>query len=86
MGEPGKTHAAKTESYVVIPVSLEMKAPGGRVLSDTYLLAISFDQGKTWKYVDGNRLGDKARRDRLFPDFPASLTLPAKTAPRLLKK
>jgi hypothetical protein len=71
--------------FAVLPYDLEMTVPEGRALVRTWLLGISPDQGKTWTFVDGGSLtADSVKR--LFPNFPATLTFPAKQPPQLEKR
>lgn len=71
--------------FAVLPYDLEMSVPEGRALVRTWLLGISSDQGKTWTFVDGGSLNADSVK-RLFPNFPAKLTLPAKQPPQFERK
>ena len=71
--------------FAVVPYDLEMSVPQGRALVRTWLLGISPDQGKNWTFVDGGKLNVDTVK-RLFPNFPAKLTLPTKQQPQFEKK
>ena len=71
--------------FAVVPYDLEMSVPEGRALIKTWLLGISADQGKSWTFVDGGKLNADGAK-RLFPHFPAKLTLPAKQQPQFERK
>jgi hypothetical protein len=73
------------EWFAVQPYDLEMTVPAGRTLVKTWLLGISADRGKTWTFVDGGQLNADSVK-RLFPNFPAKLSLPAKQQPQLERK
>lgn len=71
--------------FAVVPYQLEMGLPAGRALVKTWLLGISADAGKTWTFVDGGKL-DADGVKRLFPQFPAKLSLPARQQTKVERK
>jgi hypothetical protein len=74
--------AGGTEDYTIVPFTLEMKVPGGRATTKSFLLGISADKGKTWTFVDGSGIGnDETMRKRLLPNLPKKLILPEKEKP-----
>lgn len=64
--------------YAVVPMVLEMKLPNGVVISPSYLLGISEDGGKVWKFIDGSGLNKKKESEALLPGIYTKLKLPAK--------
>ncbi len=73
-----------SQRFAVVPYDLEMTVPDGRVLSRTWLLGVSADDGQTWTFVDGGNLNRDSVR-RLFPEFPAGLAIPMKRPARVEK-
>jgi hypothetical protein len=71
--------------YVVVPTSLEIAGPGSRIVTDSYLLGVSDDGGKTWAFADGAGLSDPAKRKTIFPDLPKDLKLPDRKPPVVTK-
>jgi hypothetical protein len=71
--------------YVVVPTSLEITGPDNKIVTDSYLLAVSSDSGKTWTYADGAGLADEDKRKLVFPSLPAALKLPERKAPKVIK-
>ena len=71
--------------YVVVPTSLEIAGPGAKIVTDSYLLAISDDGGKTWAFADGAGLSDPAKQKTVFPDLPQELKLPDRKPPVVTK-
>lgn len=71
--------------YVVVPTSLEITGPDNKIVTDSYLLAVSSDSGKTWTYADGAGLADAEKRKAIFPSLPASLKLPERKQPKVIK-
>ena len=72
-------------TYVVVPTSLEIAGPGSRIVTDSYLLGVSGDGGKTWAFADGAGLSDPAKRKAVFPDLPEGLKLPDRKPPKVTK-
>lgn len=74
--------AAGSELYTVVPMTVEMKVPGGTVSSKSFLLGVSTDKGKTWKFVDGSGIGGNEKLlKEILPNLPATLKLPKKEKP-----
>lgn len=86
VGDPGDLHTEGDNTFVVVPSALEMTVPGGTLKSTGYLLGISADAGKTWKFADGAGLKDKKVRDKVLPKLPAKLELPEYKDPELVKE
>jgi hypothetical protein len=66
------------EFYAVVPSELELSGPGGATGRQSfYMVAVSKDQGATWKFIDGAGVGgDRGKLKKLLPNFPDGLTLP----------
>ncbi|MEZ0264924.1 MAG: hypothetical protein ACAI43_09375 [Phycisphaerae bacterium] len=84
VGTPGAPATEGTNTFVVVPTTLELGTPQGRLLARSYLLGVSPDAGKTWKYVEGAAVGDPAVRAKLLPKLPPALKLPRIAAPEPL--
>jgi hypothetical protein len=67
--------AGGSNLFAILPQHLVMSRPGGKITSDTYLVAVSSDKGKNWTFIDGANLS-KEKINTILPDFPASLKLP----------
>jgi hypothetical protein len=75
VGDPSPLVAGDAELFTIVPFTLEIKVPGGRLTTKSYLLGISADKGKTWTFVDGSGLGNDAKAKQLFPNMPEQLKL-----------
>jgi hypothetical protein len=84
-GDPTASAAAGDERYVVVPYSIKMKAPAGKMTIKSFLLAISADKGKTWTFADGAGLRNDEMRKKMLPNLPASLKLPEVERPVIEK-
>lgn len=84
-GEPGEMYTEGAYTFTVLPTVVEMKAPIGRIVSKGYLLGVSPDGGKTWKFADGAGLGNEKIREVGLPKLPAKLKLPEMPKPEIIK-
>lgn len=75
IGPIGDLHAEGDNTFIVVPTEIKMGSPKGESTLNGYLLGISPDAGKTWKFVDGYGMNDDIR-ERVLPKLPASLVLP----------
>ncbi|MFO0619394.1 MAG: hypothetical protein U0414_42790 [Polyangiaceae bacterium] len=67
-------------TFAILPTHLTVKTNDARVRQSGFLVGVSDDEGKTWKFVDGAG-GEKVRQ---LTKLPASVTLPAKSEPEVL--
>jgi len=88
VGTPEGLHSDQGVTFTIVPTRMEMQAPDAHIVARGYLLALSEDAGKTWKFVDGSGLADAAFRDHVLPKLPADFTLPELQKPEItwLKK
>jgi hypothetical protein len=83
---PTQLHTAQgARVYAIVPQRVVMRRPEGRFGLDSYLIAVSSDDGRTWKFVDGTRL-TPAIVTMLFPDFPSGIELPVVGSPTVAPK
>jgi hypothetical protein len=77
---PQRLVAGGRETYAIVPTRLTLKVEGGKLLKKSFLLAVSTDKGKTWKFLDGANL-DAAKLKIMLPAVPPELTLPPREEP-----
>jgi hypothetical protein len=82
--QSGKVVNAGNEIHCLIPQTTFMKGPGGKVKTETYLLAISKDKGKHWYFIDAAQLTNENVKS-VLPNYNAELKLPAKKQPEFIK-
>lgn len=82
--EPKQFVPMGSEVFTVVPVTLMMTAPGGRVTSKGFVLGISEDAGQSWTFIDGNVGRDGL--ETLVPNLPLSLKIPEKSQPVFVKE
>ncbi|SFU40154.1 hypothetical protein SAMN05216480_102271 [Pustulibacterium marinum] len=81
IGSPGDLYNAGEELHCLVPQRLVLESNQGTVETESYLLAVSQDEGKTWYFLDTAQLTPD-RVQGLFPNFNPNLTLPEKTQPK----
>ena len=82
--DPSDTVPNGSELYVVVPYTLKMNVPQGTLAAKTYVIGISGDNGKSWKFVNGAK--DMGRIKELLPNLPDQLKLPEYQQPVLVAK
>jgi hypothetical protein len=83
--KPGEPVVDGKTAYVILPTKLGMKAPMAKVTSESYLLGMTTDGGKTWTFVDGAGLAQGPVREALMPTLPKALKLPETKPPTVTK-
>ena len=81
----GEFVAEGEHSFCIVPTLLEVETPDSRIVSKTYLLGISKDGGKAWKFVSGAGIQKEADRKAVLPPLPRALTLPKREKPEVFK-
>ena len=71
----------KSAHYVVLPTKMEMTAPKTKIMSESYLLGMTTDGGKSWTFADGAGLAQGPAREAIVPTLPKELKLPEPKMP-----
>lgn len=80
IGDPTETVEAGEEIHCLISQTLFLKVPKGRMKSESYLLAISQDNGAHWFFIDTVNLTMENIKD-IIPNYNLSLVLPPRKQP-----
>jgi hypothetical protein len=83
IGKPGQIFITKTALYSVVPQKVIMAANGTKFYSDSFLLAISLNNGDSWYFVDGSNLTD-AQIKQVFPEIYSKIVIPKKSEPKAM--
>jgi hypothetical protein len=67
--------------YAVVPTKIGWKFRGYDRSGTSYVVGVSPDEGKTWKFFDGLRLLHAETRQKYLPSLPSSIVLPMPTMP-----
>ncbi|WP_143754217.1 hypothetical protein [Chryseobacterium sp. 52] len=75
--EVGDIIPIKNELQTVVHQKIEMETPKGNMSGDHYLIAISKDNGKLWKFIDTSGKDIETVR-KYFPNLSSKLFIPKK--------
>jgi WD40 repeat protein len=75
LGEPTDVKENNAKLFTIIPTALTMAFPDGTIRTGGFLLGISEDDGRSWKFLDGQAIANTPTRKRLLPDFPDDLVV-----------
>lgn len=83
IGEPSGTVKAGDEIHCLIPQTVFMKVPRGKMKNESYLLAVSQDDGNNWFYIDTTNLTmDNVKM--VLPNYNSDLKIPVKKEPQFI--
>jgi hypothetical protein len=63
------------QTYAIVPLKFKMRAPNQILVSDSYMIAVSEDEGQNWKFFSGASV-DEAKLKILLSDAAGKLKLP----------
>lgn len=75
---------AGAQLHSIVRVKRMMTARNGKQVQDTFLIAVSEDQGATWSFVEGRQLSPE-QLQVLFPNFNSELKFPATAKPVFIR-
>lgn len=78
--EPSEIIKVKDELQCTIAQQTELKSAKARVITYSTLIAISTDNGKTWKFMNASSMDITIVR-KLLPNLSQKITLPPKQKP-----
>lgn len=73
IGQPGEVVQIKDQLFSVVPTTSTLKAPGGTLVGEITVIAVSTD-GTNWKFISGL---NQERFDALFPEAAGTIIIPA---------
>lgn len=73
--QPKRLIRGTSNLYTVVPQTVTLQLANKQTINrSSYLLGVSADDGRTWKFVDGGTPATDIRK--MFPDFPKNERLP----------
>lgn len=84
IGEPSSSVAAGSEIHCLVPQTVFLKVPNGKMKSESYLIGVSQDGGSHWFFIDAVNLNMGNVRT-VLPNYNSDLQLPAKKQPQFIK-
>ena len=75
IGEPGPIYNAGVELHAIISQFVYMTIPGGSMMNESPLLAVSDNNGVSWYFLDTKQLNSNLKA-YFFPNFNEDLKIP----------
>jgi hypothetical protein len=72
IGQPGEVVEVKGQLFSVVPTTSTLKAPGGKLVGEITVIAVSTD-GRNWKFISGL---NQERFNALFPEAADQIIIP----------
>jgi hypothetical protein len=85
VGAPTQLVAAGAQLQAMLPLNQVMTAPGGEMHLEGHVLGVSSDGGKTWTFIDAEKLTAGNVR-KVLPNYDPRLELPGKKEPTFVPK
>ena len=79
---PSELVQGSSEVYAILKSHLVMKRPEGTMHQSSFLVGVSGDKGKSWRFVDGAGL-DEDKVKSVLPKLPSQMKLPPREEPTL---
>lgn len=84
IGEPSDVYKTGDDNlFSIVPQTIFLKMPNGRVKTESYLLAVSENRGQKWYFIDTSQLTMDNIKSML-PNYNMDLIIPPKKQPTLL--
>jgi hypothetical protein len=86
--DPGEIVESRSVLYSYVPVVARVHCPMPKqvLLAKSFFIAVSKDQGKTWKFVDDAGIPAREFVAEMLPDWPSKLKLPPKEPPTKIEE
>jgi len=85
VSDPEMIVTSGNSQYTVVPTVIEMTFPQFKIRANSYLLGISDDSGKTWKFIDGSSMANPESRKLFLSNLPADFKLSPKQQPEIIR-
>ena len=83
LGEPQEIYRTGSELFCLVPETIYIQMPNGKLVTESHLLAVSENDGGKWYFIDTNRLTNENVLE-LLPNFNKELKIPAKKDPQFI--
>jgi hypothetical protein len=70
LGSPTKAFRADDGLFTFVPYAIISPDPKGRRRQLSFFIALSEDNGTTWKFLDGHTIDSRKKMSDLIPGFP----------------
>ncbi len=82
IGNPGTIINFKNQLQAVLPVSVSLTTPLGILTTETSMIVMSNDKGKSWWFIDTNVYSVEHLKD-ILPHFSPELVIPPRQKPKM---
>jgi hypothetical protein len=76
MKMPQRVVRSKGDLFAIVPGTMRMSGPEGATTTPSFLVGISSDEGKTWKFIESNKPENAKAIRKMVPHLPTDLALP----------
>lgn len=83
IGEPQEIYRTGSDLFCLVPETIYIEVPNGKLVTESHLLAVSENNGAKWYFIDTNRLTNE-NVSELLPNFNSDLKIPAKKEPQFI--
>jgi len=81
IGEPGEIYTSGEDNlFCLVPETITIEIPNGKIKSESYLLAVSENKGSRWYFIDTAQL-NMDNVQEMLPDYNMELVIPTKKPP-----
>lgn len=80
IGTPEEPRKIGTWLISLVPESLTLRVPGAKLQQESFLLGISADEGKSWKFIDLGPISEE-KLFTVFPELKGQFKMPPKKQP-----
>ncbi len=83
IGQPTLVKTIDGNIYAIVPQKITMKVPGGSLITNSYLLAVSEGETGRWYFIDTSPLNNE-NIGMLFPELKDQIEIPKKVQPAFI--
>jgi len=81
VGDPETVKSINNQQFSIVPTTAKLKYKDSNMVAESFMIAVSDDGGKRWKFVDGAISDDQELMKELFANVADKLQLPPKKDP-----
>jgi hypothetical protein len=68
------------ETHAIVPITTIARVPGGRVITDTHIIAVGTEENKRWYIIETTSLDDR-NINKVLANWDETMLIPYKKAP-----
>lgn len=79
VGEIKQIATIENQIFALVPITMKIKSPSGKMLGESSIVGISNDNGANWKFINGI---DQAGFKKAFPKAAEKIRIPEEQTPK----